>query len=114
MSGPLGAWVRAAPSRDVTGERFVPVDVAGRRLLLGRLADGGPVAFDAACPHQGQPLDRGEVVGGTIVCPHHRYGYDARTGANVTPPPPDDLRLSVYPVEERDGWLWVALPATGE
>ncbi|HEX2027848.1 MAG TPA: Rieske (2Fe-2S) protein [Nitriliruptorales bacterium] len=115
MSGPSGRWVRAAAAADVSGERFVPVEVAGHRLLLGRLADGRVVAFNAACPHQGQPMDRGEVVGGTIVCPHHRYGYDARTGANVAPPAPAGLRLPVYAVEQREGWLWVALPeATGQ
>ncbi|MEJ2870213.1 Rieske (2Fe-2S) protein [Actinomycetospora sp. OC33-EN08] len=36
-------------------------------------------AFDAACPHQGTPVDAPE--GGTITCPNHGSQFDATSGA---------------------------------
>lgn len=103
------AWMRTVPSSAVRGSAFVPVDVGGRPLLLARVRGGRVVAFEPTCPHQGQPLTQGEVLGDCLVCPHHRYAYDARTGANVFPASDEALSLAVFPAEDRDGWVWVRL-----
>ena len=101
--------VRAVRADEVTSDGFSVAEVQGRRILLTRLPGGGVVAFAGTCPHQGQPLTFGEVEDGCIVCPHHRYAYDPRTGSNVFPGDEDDLTLPVYEAEERDGWVWVTL-----
>lgn len=101
--------MRIVPSERVTGDAFVSADVEGRRVLAVRLEDGRAIVFASACPHQGQPLTFGEVEGGCIVCPHHRYAYDPSSGRNVFPGDEDDLRLPVYPSVERDGWVWAAI-----
>lgn len=100
---------RAARSSRVVAGRFTPAEVGGQRVLLARLDDGAPVAFAATCPHQGQPLTLGEIEDGCVVCPHHRYAYDPRTGRNVHPGTDLALRLPTYPTRERGGWVWVAL-----
>ncbi len=102
-----------ARSDAVRGPRFVPVEVAGRRILLARLPDGRVAAFDAACPHQGQPLTGGDLEGGSVVCPHHRYAYDATSGANTAPGGDPDVALTIHSVEERGGWIFVRLRARG-
>lgn len=105
MTGP----VRAIRADRVTDDGFTVVTVRGRRVLLARLPDGEVVAFDGACPHQGQPLTFGEIEDGCIVCPHHRYAYDPQTGENVHPGDDRDIELPVHPAEERDGWIWITL-----
>lgn len=105
----MGRYVRIVPSERVTRDTFTRVDIGDQPVLAVRLEDGRAVVFAAACPHQGQPLTFGEVEGGCIVCPHHRYAYDPATGRNVFPGDEDDLRLPFYAAVERDGWVWAAL-----
>lgn len=86
-------------------------------VLLMRLPGGEVVAFAPHCPHQGTPLDQASLFEGCIRCPQHNYVYDPTTGANILPT--RDARpevlwrlkpgyLPIYPVEERDGWIWVS------
>lgn len=95
--------------------------MAGTDVLLARLG-GRVVAFSATCPHQRTDLEGASFVDGGIRCPQHAYLYDLGTGENLAPARTADpaelpkLRpgyLPLYPVEERDGWIWVgpeALP----
>lgn len=85
-------------------------------ILLTRLASGEVVAFQASCPHQGISLKGASIFEGRLRCPQHHYLYDPRSGRNVLPTdeaPAAALRrlkpgyLTTYPVEERDGWIWV-------
>jgi nitrite reductase/ring-hydroxylating ferredoxin subunit/predicted secreted protein len=111
------------PSGDLPAEKLHKVTVGGAPLMLARLPDGRVVAFSSNCPHQNTDLGRAEFVEGVVQCPLHGYCYDVETGENVYPAgevEPDELwrlkpgYLSVHPVEERDGWIWVGpepLPA---
>ncbi|HWB35172.1 MAG TPA: Rieske 2Fe-2S domain-containing protein, partial [Rugosimonospora sp.] len=61
-------WIRVADAAAVGG-RPVPVTVAGRRIALVRLVDGGPVrAFADHGPHRLVPLSAGTVAGGRLRC----------------------------------------------
>jgi nitrite reductase/ring-hydroxylating ferredoxin subunit/predicted secreted protein len=92
------------------------VDVAGEPVLVARLSAGGVVAFAATCPHQDTSLDDATFWDGKLRCPRHLYLYDPGSGENLIPARdarPENLwklkpgYLPVYPVEERDGWIWV-------
>lgn len=109
------SWERAVRSEDVTAV-LCRVEVRGRPVLFGRTGDGRVVAVPPRCPHENRPLDGAPVNGDEIACPHHHYTYDARTGENRHPrtqlPPALACRvrgLRLYPVRERDGWVWIRL-----
>lgn len=95
---------------------FREVEVGATTVLLTRLATGDVVAFAAHCPHQGVPLRQATIDRGFVRCEQHKYVYDPCSGRNVLPArdaSPAALErlkpgyLPVYPVEERDGWVWV-------
>lgn len=115
------ALVRTLPSEELIAEapgeaNIQRVTVGGVDVLLGRLSDGGVVAFAPRCPHQQTNLGDATFFDGLVRCPLHVYLYDPRTGENVLPSRdanPTSLwklrpgYLPVHPVEERDGWIWV-------
>lgn len=110
---PDRAFIRTAESAAVDGT-FQPIEVAGVRMLLARLADGTVIAFGPTCPHQLLPLATGSIWNDTIDCPNHHYTFDARTGKNVFPanvfPRERSVKLKgipIYPAHEEDGWVWV-------
>ena len=79
--------------------------------------EGTVHALSGLCLHKLNPLDGATLRGPQLECPYHHYQYDVRTGANHYPQcafPPDlaDLDghlkpLTVYPVEVREGEIWV-------
>jgi nitrite reductase/ring-hydroxylating ferredoxin subunit len=90
--------------------RRVELDPRGRGLLRVRdvqvavfLVDGTPYALANACPHAGNPLVEGDVLGRTLVCAFHGWRFDLETGACLA----GDEPVACYPAEVRDGEVWV-------
>lgn len=71
-------WL-SVPADVLAGDRAV-VDGDGRQILLIRVA-GEIHAFDNACPHEGNPLVDGDVIGDQLECAYHAWRFDLRTGA---------------------------------
>jgi len=82
------------------------VQVGHSTICLTR-TEQGYGAINNRCPHQGGPLGDGFLQDGCVVCPWHGYEYDPQTGA--TPAEFDDPPVTSYPVEVRDGGVWVAV-----
>lgn len=101
---------RALPSEQVGEGCAEPVTIDGEPVLVRRLGDGSVVAFEPACPHQGQPLRTAVLTGATLECTRHFYAYDLRSGRNTFPGDERDEPLTVYRTVERDGWVWVGPP----
>ena len=55
---------RSVPADVLAGDRAV-VELEGRRILLLRVGDDVH-AFDNACPHEGNPLVEGELLGDVL------------------------------------------------
>lgn len=111
------AWHKAMASAKLLSRGLVKVHFTGQPVLLARLEDGTLAASSAVCPHEAADLSEGEIYMGAIDCPRHHYLYDLRTGENRYPRNvfPADLgrnlaALKVYPVQEKEGWIWIALP----
>jgi cytochrome b6-f complex iron-sulfur subunit len=61
------------------GGGVVVENPSGGKVLIVRTSGDSVKAFNAACTHQGTPVNPPE--GGTITCPNHGSQFDASTGA---------------------------------
>jgi len=107
MTASADRWRRACPAADVPpGERLeVELEGGGRVLLLG--AASGVVACAADCPHQDSPLCDGALDGDVLTCPIHFWQWRLPDGE---PMGLAEMPLPVFPVEEREGELYVRVP----
>jgi nitrite reductase/ring-hydroxylating ferredoxin subunit len=85
------------------GDRAV-LDVDGEEIVVFR-SGGGVYALANACPHEGNPLVEGELLGPTLECAYHGWRFDLGSGACLL----GDEPARSFPVEERDGEIWIAL-----
>lgn len=86
------------------------VTLPGGKIVLLIATEDGVFACCADCPHQETPLIEGHVEGTVLTCPVHFWQWDLKTGA---PMGVAELPLPLYPVEERDGDLFIGFAATG-
>jgi toluene monooxygenase system ferredoxin subunit len=75
--------------------------------LLVRL-DSGVVAYLDRCPHQGYPLNEGELQDGVLTCRAHQHRFDAASGDGINPARPCLVRL---PLALDNGMIAVEPPA---
>lgn len=84
------------------------VEVGPRMILIAREA-GQYFALDNWCNHAGCLLSGGRIERKTVVCPCHEVGFELATGKVATSPRICDDQ-DRFPIEERDGQLYVELP----
>ncbi len=100
---PTNTWIKVAQAGDFeTTDRKV-VSAGDRPVLLLR-HNGGFYAVDNRCPHMGFPLDKGSVKDCILTCHWHDARFDLQSGGTVDQFA-DDVRA--YPVELRDGTVWI-------
>ena len=97
--------MRAARLDDVRTAGRASVRVAGHSLALF-FQDGRVHAVDNRCPHMGFPLHRGTLQDGILTCHWHHARFDLESGGTFDQFA-DEAR--VFPVEVRDGEVWVDL-----
>jgi toluene monooxygenase system ferredoxin subunit len=85
-----------------TGEK-VGVRVGRTDVLLVDI-DGEVRAWEDRCRHQAVPLSEGRLEGRTLICRAHAWCYDALSGRGLNP---EGMGLRAFPVEIRDGEIWV-------
>ena len=56
------------------------VEVGGTEIAVF-VVDGEAHAFVNACPHEGNPLHEGDILGDTLTCAYHGWKFDLGTGA---------------------------------
>ena len=88
-----GAGWLGVPASVLKGDRAV-VEAGDREIVVLRV-DDQLHAFDNACPHQGNPLVDGEVLGDILECAYHGWRFDLATGACLV----GDEAARRYPVE---------------
>ncbi len=96
------------------------VTLLEKELVLARFSDGRLLAADVACPHKGARLSRGCIRDGALMCAYHGWRFDPSGSCESIPslvdPNPDKFELSrlrTYSVQERYGFIWVKLDASG-
>jgi nitrite reductase (NADH) small subunit len=83
------------------------VNLGEAQVGLFRTAQG-LFAINNVCPHRGAPLNDGFVHDGAVTCPWHQWDFKLSDGACVNVP---NVRITTYPVEDREGKIWVNLEA---
>lgn len=107
------AWIRVASVADVPRDGGITYDHDGYQVAIYNLAShGGWYATQATCPHRGDAVLARGLLGTQgdepkVACPMHKKTFSLLTGAGLSDP---QYALRTFPVELRDGELWVALP----
>ncbi len=105
-------WIKVAEEADLPEGKIKTVTARTKSICLVHF-EGQWVAMDNHCPHQGAPLGEGSIEVGKkgecwIRCPWHGWDFHPLTGK----PPGKGLKDSgqkLYPLENRDGNLYVGL-----
>ena len=99
------SFVRATSLADLQTAATQTIQLNGHTVALWYV-DGEVYAVDNRCPHMGFPLDRGSVKDGILTCHWHHARFDLESGGTFDQWA-DDVRA--FPVEVRDGEVWVDL-----
>lgn len=85
-----------------------PVEASVGNKVVGLVRKGEQLyAFAATCPHAGARLCDGWLdPQGKVVCPLHKYRFDPANGYNSSG---EGYKLKTYPVEIRDGEIYIGL-----
>jgi toluene monooxygenase system ferredoxin subunit len=99
-------WTRIGRASDLWVGEMCSARVDGRAVLLINV-EGQVHAFEDRCAHQGVPLSEGRLVSGVLTCKAHEWQYEAASGRCLNP---CGVTLKSYPVEVRDGEIWIETP----
>jgi 3-ketosteroid 9alpha-monooxygenase subunit A len=114
-------WYAVADSAEVTGTAMLPVSYLDQQLIVYRDANGRAQVADAYCPHMGAHLAShdGCITDGRIVCPFHKWSFDAASGQCVNIPytkimVPPSVKLTIHPTCEVDDIVMMWYHPKGE
>jgi nitrite reductase/ring-hydroxylating ferredoxin subunit len=99
----VAAYVRI-PLSTLDSDGRAVVEVNGRDIAVF-VVDGAVYALDNRCPHEGNPLVEGEMLGPTLTCAYHGWRFDLETGACLH----GDEPLRRYPGEIRNGEIVISV-----
>ena len=98
-------WARAASLDALKNKGRLVFRKAGRQIVLFDTPQG-VFACNNRCPHEGYPLREGSLDERCVVtCNWHNWKFDLKSGRNLY----DGEGLRTYPVEIRDGDIWIDL-----
>jgi 3-phenylpropionate/trans-cinnamate dioxygenase ferredoxin subunit len=103
----MTGFVRICSVEEVPKGGVVSADVDGTQIALVHAEDDNFYAVYDECSHASIPLSEGEVDDCTLECWLHGSRFDLRTGAPTGLPATEPV--PVYPVEIRDGDVYVSL-----
>lgn len=100
-------FVEIAPVEELANGQRLFVEIADRPIVMFNIA-GQFFAIGDVCTHDDGPLGDGDLEGYNIVCPRHGAEFDVRTGKVMQMPAVVDI--PAYPVQVREGVLWIGVP----
>lgn len=99
-------WVEIGALADIPVLGARVVRTAGGDIAVFRNAVDEVFALADACPHRGGPLSQGIVHGRAVTCPLHSWCIGLADGQAQAP---DEGETPRYPVELRDGAVFLSL-----
>ena len=95
-------WREAMPLAELEAVSVKLLRIAGKQIALFA-TENGVRACDNRCPHEGYPLSEGSLSQCILTCNWHNWKFDLDSGDNLL----GGDRLRTYPVEVRDGEIWL-------
>jgi NAD(P)H-dependent nitrite reductase small subunit len=112
-AGDDATWVYAARVEDVPRDGGVTIRHGTLEVAVFHFASRDAwYATQAVCPHRkdavlGRGLLGTQNGAAKVACPLHKKTFSLETGAGLSDP---SYAVQTYPVEVRDGTVWVKLP----
>ena len=97
-----GQEYRIASSDQIPEDQTFTVQFQNKRIMVVR-TDGVLKALLAICPHGQYRIDDGFHDSCKVICPGHGLEFDIKTGESAL----KRYRLTVFPVSERDGAVYL-------
>ena len=98
-------WIKAVSVDKLKSEGRAVFRLDGRQIAIFDTKKG-IYACNNRCPHEGYPLREGTLDEHCkLTCNWHNWKFDLETGENQR----DGDRLRTYPVELRDGDVWIEI-----
>lgn len=102
-------FVRSMPLAELQEKSLVSTTV-GDRVVALVWHEEQVYAVDNRCPHMGFPMDQGSVRNGILTCHWHHARFDLQSGGTFDLWADD---VPAFPVEIRDGEVWVDVQTVG-
>ncbi|MBI4969682.1 MAG: Rieske 2Fe-2S domain-containing protein [Rhodospirillales bacterium] len=102
--GEAARWRKVAPAKAAPLNKTVRIEAEGKALFLHRTAKEVR-AFDSRCPHQGTDMPELALTGAKLVCPKHKWVFDAKSGACIGK---GHAPMKSYPAKIEKGSVLVA------
>lgn len=104
-------WVEVCGENDLPPSDVIRFDHGRKTFAVIRDQDGKLYATDGICTHGNNHLADGLVIAGTIECPKHNGRFHLKDGSPARAP--ICRGLATYPVESRDGRLFLCVTKPG-
>jgi 3-phenylpropionate/trans-cinnamate dioxygenase ferredoxin subunit len=88
----MSAWVDIGSLSDLESTSRLEAEVDGYRVRVARVG-GNLYAFEDRCTHDDSPFDDAPIEDSEIICPRHGARFCLRTGAALSPPAYEPLRV---------------------
>jgi len=87
-------------------EGFFTAKLPGGKDVLILRCSGTVYAIQRRCPHEGAPLEKGNVWNKMIRCGQHAFTFDLETGEGLNCP---GYTIERYGVTEEEGKLFISI-----
>jgi 3-phenylpropionate/trans-cinnamate dioxygenase ferredoxin component len=99
--------IRVCSTEDIPKGTAVSADIEGTQVAIVHAEDDNFYAIYDECSHEQIALSEGEIDGCTLECWLHGSRFNLRTGEPTGLPA--TVPVPVYPVEVRDGDIYVRI-----
>ena len=104
-------WIEVCAAADLGNEDVIRFDHVKKTFALYRDNSGKLYATDGICTHGNTHLGEGLVKGKIVECPKHNGRFNLEDGSPARAP--ICRGLATYPIEDRDGRLWLNVEKAG-
>ena len=99
------AWTKVCSTRDIPQGEGRNFRINDTQVVIFH-TDRGYFCRSGLCKHNNVKLELGRIQGDVVTCPFHGWQYRISSGKGVSP---DWTQLDCFPLEVRDGEIWIEL-----